>query len=322
MVRLKQQPPDLNDVTVFAGVAETASFTAAARTLGIPRATVSRTVARLEAAIGAQLFYRTTRKVELTEIGRAFHDLAARGLALIAEAGETAAATRSEPSGLVRVTAPINFATMALIPWLPEFLAMHPAVRIALRLTDEAVDPLDVRADLAILTGRRPDSSFLTRRLGASRLILVASPAYLGRTSEPRRLADLKDHEFILFTSDAGTETWPLDGPKGRVQVEVTGRISVRGPHAELSAALSGLGIAILPEAITRPYLDSGDLVHLLPDYGREGGEINAVFPANRHQPAALRALLDFLASKMAERSPPRPLLPSPTRRLSTMRNR
>jgi DNA-binding transcriptional LysR family regulator len=296
-----QQIPDLNDVAVFAQVAEAGSFTAAARTLGLPRASVSRTVARLEMAIGAQLLYRTTRKVELTDIGRNFYTTTSRGLALIAEAGEAVAASQAEPTGLLRVTAPITFATMSFIPWMREFLSLYPNVRIALRLTDTAIDPLDERADLAILTGQQPDSTYLTRRLGLSSMILVASPAYLKDRSAPRSLDDLARHDFVLFTSDQGEEVWDLDGPDGRVEVGVKGRMSVTGPHAELSAALSGLGIAILPDVITQPYLDEGSLVRVLPAYGRKGGSINAVFPANRHQPAALRALLDFLAEKMEQ---------------------
>lgn len=301
MLPAGQQIPDLNDVAVFAQVAEAGSFTAAARTLGLPRASVSRTVARLEMAIGAQLLYRTTRKVELTDIGRNFYTTTSRGLALIAEAGEAVAASQAEPAGLLRVTAPITFATMSFIPWMREFLSLHPSVRIALRLTDTAVDPLDERADLAILTGKQPDSTYLTRRLGLSSMILVASPAYLRDHPAPRSLGDLARHDFVLFTSERGEELWALDGPDGRVEVEVRGRINVTGPHAELSAALSGLGIAILPDAMTQRYVDEGTLVRVLPAYGRKGGSINAVFPANRHQPAALRALLDFLAEKMGQ---------------------
>jgi DNA-binding transcriptional LysR family regulator len=291
---------DLNDISVFSAVAETGSFTAAARRLGMPRATVSRIVARLERAIGSQLLYRTTRRVELTELGRFYYETTAQGLSLIAEAGEAAAAARAEPSGLLRMTAPINFSMMRLIPWLAEFLQLYPKVRLSLRLTDAAVDPIAEKADISILAGRLPSSSYLTRRLGASSLILVASPAYLARHAPLDDLAGIAGHDFILFTSDRGGETWSLDGPDGRVDIAVTGRIDVAGPHAELGAALAGLGIALLPEAVVRPYLDAGGLVQVLPGYGRAGGTISAVFPANRHQSAGLRALLDFLAAKAA----------------------
>ncbi|TCU41378.1 LysR family transcriptional regulator [Rhizobium azibense] len=309
LLHMKQQKLDLNGIAVFNKVAGAGSFSAAARELGMPRATVSRIVARLEAALGAQLFYRNTRRVELTELGRAYHEAAAEGLGLIGAAGEAVMAARAEPSGLLRVSAPINFGTMSLIPWISEFLDAHKQVRISLRLVDDKIDPLAERLDLAILTGPQPDSSYRSRRLAASSLILVASPAYVARRGAPERLDSLVAHDFVLFSSDLGKEAWSLDGPEGRVEITVSGRVNVKGPHAELSAALCGLGIALLPAVVTAPYIETGELVQVLPGYGRQSGTITAVFPANRHQPAALRALLDFLVARMAEREPARPFL-------------
>jgi DNA-binding transcriptional LysR family regulator len=295
-----EQQTDLNDIAIFGRVAETASFSAAARMLGMPRATVSRVVARLERAIGTQLLYRTTRRVELTELGREYYATTARGLALIGEAGEAVAAARAEPSGLLRVSAPINFATMNLISWVSEFLRTYEKVRMSLWLTDTAVDPIDGGVDVAILTGRQPSSTYLSRLLGSTSLILVASPEYLARRPAPASIDAASEHDFILFSSDRGSETWSLDGPDGPLEVQVTGRINVTGPHAELLAALSGLGIALLPSVVVAPYLASGELVCVLPDYGREGGMISAVFPANRHQPTALREFLEFLVARGA----------------------
>jgi len=309
LLRMEQQRLDLNDIAVFNRVAAAGSFSAAARELGMPRATISRIVARLEAALGAQLLYRSTRRVELTELGRAYHEATAEGLRLVGAAGEAVIAARAEPSGLLRVSAPINFGTMSLIPWISEFLDAHQKVRISLRLVDERIDPLAERLDLAILAGPQPDSSHLSRRLAVSSLILVASPAYIARRGVPERLDSIAAHDFVLFSSDLGSETWSLDGPEGRVEVTVSGRVNVRGPHAELSAALCGLGIALLPAVVTAPYIETGELVQVLRGYGRQGGTITAVFPANRHQPAALRALLDFLVARMAEREPARPFL-------------
>jgi len=308
-VHLHQQKLDLNDVAVFDAVAAAGSFTAAARALRLPRATVSRTVARLEAALGTQLLYRTTRRVTLTGAGRRFHDTARAGLALIADAGEAAAATADEPQGLLRVTAPIIFATMSLIPWLPAFLAAHPKVQVALRLDDRAADPLAAGADVVLVTGPLPDSTHRVRRLGRSRLILTASPAYLAGRPPLETLADLARHDAVLFASERGPETWRLDGP---VDVEVTGRVGVAGPFAELAAALAGLGVALLPGPVVAPYLATGRLRQVLPEHGRSGGAISAVFAANRHPPAALRAFIDFLAARMAD-GPPLPAVePAP----------
>lgn len=301
MVPLDQQNLDLNDVATFAAVAEAGSFTAAARALRLPRASVSRTVARLEAALGTQLLYRTTRRVTLTGAGQRFHDTARTGLGLIAQARETAAATADEPCGILRVTAPITFATMSLIPWLPAFLAAHPKVQVALRLDDRASDPLAAGADLVLVTGPLPDSTHRVRVLGHARLILVASPGYLAARPPLVAPDDFAQHDVVLFGNEGGPETWRLDGPAGPVEMAVTGRIAVAGSFAELAAALAGLGVALLPEPVVAPFVADGRLVQILPDHGRAGGRISAVYAATRHPPAALRVFLDFLAGRMAE---------------------
>lgn len=276
------------------------SFAGAAQKLKMPRATVSRTVARLESAIGVQLLYRTTRKMKLTEAGDKFHESASQGIGLIAEAQLAAAQVKSEPAGLLRVSVPTAFAVMSLIPWLQDFFALYPAVRITLQLADTWVDPLDVGADVSILTGRQPDSTYMMRHLGKSRLVLVASPDYLARKGVPASIADLPAHDAILFKSAEGREDWTLNGPDGPTTITMNGRLNVLSAFAELSAARSGLGLALLPEVSIAPSLADGSLVRVLPDYANEGGVICAVFPANRHQSAALRAFVDFVAERLA----------------------
>ena len=191
-MHLEQQKIDLNDVAVFVEVVAGGSFAAAAQKLGMPRATVSRTVARLEAAVGVQLLYRTTRRMILTDTGRQFHQTAQEGINLIAEAGSAAKQDRSEPSGLLSVSAPTGFAVASLMRWLPDFLARYPDVRLALRFVETPVDPLDLGVDVAILTGPQPDSSYMIRQLGKSRLVLVASPSYLERAGQPARVAQVE----------------------------------------------------------------------------------------------------------------------------------
>lgn len=297
---MRQQSIDLNDVAVFAEVVGCGSFASAAQKLNMPRATVSRTVARLEAAVGVQLIYRTTRRMILTETGRQFHQSAEQGLGLIAAAQLAASQAKSEPSGLLSISVPTGFAVASLMPWLPDFLGRYPAVRLALRFVETPVDPLDLGVDLAILTGPQPDSSYMIRQLGTSRLVLVASPAYLQRAGVPASVSALADHDAILFKSSEAREEWTLTGPEGPVTVAVAGRVSVVGAFAELSAARAGLGIALLPEPTVSPFLEDGSLVRVLPEYGVGGGVISAVFPANRHQSAALRAFIDFLAEKIS----------------------
>lgn len=294
---------DLNHVVLFARVAEAGSFSAAARKLGMPKATVSRNVAQLEQSLGARLLHRTTRRVELTALGRVYYEEAAQGLSALESARERIAAAQSEPSGTLRITAPIAFGTRSLIGWIAQFLAAFAKVRIELKLTDAAVDPIEERVDVAFRTGRLPNSSLIARNLGTSRLVLLASPAYLRLRGVPRRIEDLRRHDCIVFGPSLDTEVWRLHGPNGWRDVPVSGRIRVDGSYAEIQAALAGLGIALLPIAPLADDLRTGRLQQVLSSYGNDGGALHAVYASNRHMPVALRAFLDFVAARRAERS-------------------
>jgi DNA-binding transcriptional LysR family regulator len=170
---------DLNHVALFARVVEPGSFSGAARALAMPKATISRKIAQLEADLGARLLQRTTRRITLTELGRAYYADAAQGLASIEKARERIAASQAEPTGTLRLAAPVGFGAQKLMGWIAEFLHSHEKVRIELKLTDDAVDLIGNGIDLAFRPGKLPDSSMITRRLGTSRLALVASPDYL-----------------------------------------------------------------------------------------------------------------------------------------------
>ena len=294
-------PIDLNHIVLFAKVVETGSFTAAARALGRPKATVSRQIAQLENSLGARLLHRTTRKLELTGTGRSYYDEACRGLALLGAAQEQIAAAQAEPSGTLRVTAPVSFGTRRLLPWIGAFLLRFDKVRIELKLTDAPVDPIEARADVSFRTGRLPNSSLIARKLGSTRLVLLASPDYLQRRGVPRRIEDMKHHDCIVFGPSLDAEVWRLRGPKGWLDVPVTGRIAVEGSHAEVQAALAGLGIALLPLALTGEYVAIGRLHQVLKHYGVDGGVLNAVYASNRHMSVALRAFIDFVAERSLE---------------------
>lgn len=293
---------DLNDVALFTKIVETGSFTSAARALAMQKATVSRRVAQLEERLGTRLLDRTTRRIELTALGRAYFEEVSRGLAFLDSARERLAAAQAEPAGTLRVSAPVAFGTRRLIGWVAEFLAAHEKVRIELKLTDEPVDPIEARVDLAFRTGQLPDSSLIARKLDATRLILVASPAYVERRGVPGRIEDLERHDCIIFGPSLDAEVWRLEGPEGWRDVQVAGRIAVEGSHAELQAALAGLGIALLPMALTAVHMGRGELRQVLPGYGVDRGALHAVYASNRHMPASLRAFLDFIVAKFGAR--------------------
>ncbi|RMC32478.1 LysR family transcriptional regulator [Paracoccus alkanivorans] len=289
---------DLNHISVFARVVETGSFSAAARALGTPKATISRNVAQLEATLGARLLNRTTRRVELTELGRAFYEEASSGLAAFATARQRIDAAQAVPSGTLRIAAPVAFGTRNLMGWIAEFLEKYEQVRIELRLTDDPIDPVTHRVDIAFWTRRPANSSLIIRTIGTTRLILVASPAYLERRGIPARIQDLQHHDCIAFGPSLDAERWRLKGPRGWIEINVSGRIAVEGSHAEIQSALAGLGIALLPMAPIADHLRNGELQQVLPDYGIDGGTLRVVHASNRHMPAAQRAFLDFVARK------------------------
>jgi DNA-binding transcriptional LysR family regulator len=264
----------------------------------MPKATVSRKIAQLEADLGARLLQRTTRRVTLTALGRAYYEDAAQGLASIERAKERIAASQAAPAGTLRVTAPVGLGAQKLMGWIAEFLQAHERIRIELKLTDDPVDLIGNGIDLAFRAGTLPDSSLITRRLGTSRLALVASPEYLSRRGRPRRIEDLKTHDCVAFGPSLDNEVWRLEGPRGWREVPVHARIAVDGSYAEVQAALAGLGIALLPLALIRHDLEAGRLEQVLHDYGVDGGTMNIVYPSNRHMPAALRAFLDFVIAK------------------------
>jgi DNA-binding transcriptional LysR family regulator len=290
---------DLNRVALFAAVVDAGGFSAAARRLGLPKASVSRGVARLEAELGARLLNRTTRRLELTAPGRVLYDAAAQGLARLEAAREEISAAQAEPSGTLRVTAPVDFGAQYLMAWIPEFLARWDKVRIELQLTDAFVDLLGARIDVAFRTGRLADSSLIARRLASTRRVLVASPSYLAANGTPEAVEDLARHACVVFGPSLDGAVWRLEGPDGRTDVRVSGRLAVDSAHAALAGAMAGLGIALLPKAVAGKALAAGRLKQVLAAFGVEGG-LYAVYPSNRHLSAALRAFLDFTAQRVA----------------------
>jgi DNA-binding transcriptional LysR family regulator len=291
---------DLNHVSVFIRVVESGSFSAAARLLAMPKATVSRSVARLESDLGTRLLNRTTRKLVLTAQGRTFYDGAARGLAHLDAAREQIAAARAEPAGTLRVTAPVGFGSHYLVQWIPEFLATFQKVSIELRLTDALVDLIEERIDVALRTGKLASSSLIARKLALSRRVLVASPTYLDVRGMPCEVDDLVQHSCVVFGPSLDNVVWRLDGPDGTREIPVSGRLAVDGAQAALQAAIAGIGIALLPMALVADGLRDDRLRQVLPGYDVSGG-LFSVYPSNRHISTALRAFLDFVERKAAD---------------------
>jgi DNA-binding transcriptional LysR family regulator len=290
---------DLNRVVTFVRVVEAGSFTEAARTLGAPKSSVSRGVAALEAALGVRLLHRTTRKLNLTEAGRAYYDGVRDAVAGLAEAGAAVGEMGNEPRGPIRLTAPYGSGFLA--PVIAAFVARYPRVQVEVSLTGRHVDLVAEGFDLALRAGRLPDSSLVARKVESSDLALYAAPSYLRRRGRPQRLADLAAHDVVLFRSVSGHATLRLEGPGGEQTVEVTGRVSTDEMSFVFDAAVAGLGVALLPAQLAVEAVARGALSPVLPQLALTGGAVYVVLPSNRYVPTRVSLFRDFLVERLHE---------------------
>jgi DNA-binding transcriptional LysR family regulator len=293
---------DFNEVALFVEVVRAGSFAEAARRLGIPANTISRRVQSLEQHLGARLMQRSTRRLSLTDAGRAFYDRSSEQVKELAEAAQDLVAGSTQPSGNVRVAAPADFLDFFRMEWIQEFLAAHPKVRIELLLSDAMADLIADGIDVAFRGGRLPDSSLVARRLATSRLVLAAAPDYLARRGTPLTPQALTLHDCVVSVGTSVRATWSLvraDGNESPVQVDVTGRIAANTAQALIKAAVAGAGIALVPVAMATPHMESGRLVQVLPEWGLEGVGVSFVYPSRRQLPRAVSAFIEFAMDKM-----------------------
>jgi DNA-binding transcriptional LysR family regulator len=287
------------EMEVFVRVVEEGSFSAAARRLGLTPSAVAKLIGRLEERLGVRLLARSTRSLRPTPEGDLFYDQASRILADIAEA-EAGVSGASAPRGRLRISASIPFGTHCVVPLLPEFRARFPAVTLDVALTDEVVDILAERTDVAIRHGPLRDSSLQARKLGVSRRVLIAAPSYLERRGVPRTPADLAAHDCLTFNYRRSFTDWVLGGPDGPKPMQVTGPLVVNNGETLRQAVLAGMGIGRTALYHVRPDLAAGRLVELLPDYDpREMEEIHALFLGRGTMPARVRAFIDFLVERL-----------------------
>ena len=284
------------EMEVFVRVVDLGGFSAAARALRMTPSAVSKLIARLETRLGARLVNRSTRKLQLTPEGSAFYDRAVRVLADLDEAERSAAAGAS-PRGRLRVNTNVPFGTHYLIPLLPGFLERHPEVTVEVTLTDTVVDLLEDRADVAIRVGPLKSSQLVARKLGESRMMLVASPAYLSARGTPQTPGDLARHNLLGFSFARQSNGWPFRDADGSASAVVpTGNALVSDGESMRLLVLTGLGISRLSLFHIGPDVEAGRLVPVLEAYNPGDTEsIHAVYVGGGHLPARVRAFLDYL---------------------------
>lgn len=295
--------PDTNrsgEMEVFARVVDLGGFSAAARALRLTPSAVSKLVARLEARLGTRLVNRSTRKLQLTPEGQAFYERCARILADIDEA-EREAAAGTAPRGRVRVNANVPFGLHHLLPLVPDFLARHPEVVLDIVLTDQVIDLLEERADVAIRTGPLRASRLVARKLGESRMAVVATAGYLERRGIPRTLSDLERHNRIGFNFARTIEEWPFLEAGAVRTMPASGNVQVGDGETARRLALAGVGLARLALFHVGPDIGAGRLQTVLEDFNPGDAEdVHAVFVGQGGRlPSRVRAFIDYLAERV-----------------------
>jgi len=286
----------LDGLQFFTVAVEAGSFAAASRKLGVTPSAVSRKISQLEEELGVLLIARTTRSLQLTDDGRAFHERCVRILEELGEAREAIARSTKKPSGLLRVDAPAAFGRGVLAPKLPAFLARYPEIRVDLTLHDQFVDPIVEGLDVLVRIGKLRDSSLIARRLGSSRLQLCASPGYLRKHGTPRKLADLERHDFIGYLREGRPDDLALTLNDGSLfRLPTRGRANGNDASVSRTLALAGYGITQIFDFIAAESIASKKLVPLLEDVHRTEWPIHALYPKNRHLLPKVSAFLEFL---------------------------
>lgn len=289
------------EMEVFTRVVELGGFSTAARAFQMTPSAVSKLVARLEARLGVRLINRSTRKLQLTPEGTAFYERALRILDEMA-AAEREAAVGATPTGLLRVNTSVPFGLHHLLPLLPDFAKRYPNIKVDVTLTDLVVDLLEQRADVAIRVGAMRESRLLARKLGESRMIIVASPAYLAERGMPKTPDDLASHNLLDFSFGKWKSGWPFKLPNGEtITVMPSGNALVSDGEAMHQIALAGMGLARLARFHVEADVAAGRLLPILDDFNPGDIEpIHAVFVGHGGQlPARVRAFLDYMAENV-----------------------
>jgi DNA-binding transcriptional LysR family regulator len=294
--------PAFDSMQIFLRVAELGSFTQAAQTMGLPKASVSTAVQRLEASLGTRLLQRTTRRVELTHDGRAYYERCKDVLADLDELQSMFQASRTELRGRLRVDMPQGVARRIVIPQLPDFLRAHPHIEIEVSSTDRRVDLIREGFDCVLRVGTLTDSSLIARPLGALRMGNYASPAYLADHGTPQSLDDLARHALVHYLPVLGAKSSGFEYVDEHDEtrfVPMAGRVSVNNSDAYTAACLAGLGIIQSPARPMRRYIDQGLLVEVLPQWRARQMPVSILYANRRHLPKRLRVFMDWLAERL-----------------------
>lgn len=291
----------LRAMEIFVRIVDEGSLTAAADALGMSGPSVVRALAALERAMGVRLMNRTTRRSSLSDEGREYYERCKRVLAEVAEADASISARRTEPSGRLRLTAPVMYGRMHLAPIVADFMAKYPRMEIELLLLDRIIDLVEEGVDVALRIGNLPDSTLVAVPAGATRRVVCAAPSYLKRAGVPKSPADLVDHRCIVFSGLSRSTDWLFAG-KRSAQVDVHPALRTNQFDVAVDACLRGLGCGQFLSYQVDSLVNAGKLKRVLGEFEPAPLPIHAVYPHGRHVSANVRAFMDMAVPRLRGR--------------------
>jgi len=293
----------LDAMQIFVRVAELASFTKAADSLGLPKASISTGVQQLESLLGTRLLHRTTRRVQLTLDGQIFYERSKDLLADMDDLEGLFQQGASNLTGRLRVDMPHGMAKNRLLPRLPEFLAQHPQLQLEISSTDRRVDVIREGFDCVIRVGKLGDSSLIARPLGKLELLNCVSPAYIARYGAPRTLDDLAHHHLVHYVTTLGAKSAGFEFIRhGELKfLAMNGNITVNNSDAYSAACLAGFGIAQIPRIGAQEYIEQGRLVEILPDLRAEPMPVSLLYPNRRNLSRRVQVFMDWVSEQLSD---------------------
>jgi DNA-binding transcriptional LysR family regulator len=295
----------MTSLAVFVAAVEEGSLAAAARRFGLSAAMAGKHLSAVESDLNARLLQRTTRRLNLTDVGQTYYRRCKRILEEFDEANREASDAQGSARGLLKIAAPVTFGAMHLGDVVGRYLEAHPKVNVEILLNDHFVDLIEAGVDLAVRIGRLPDSDLVARRLAPCRMVACASPTYLARHGTPRSPEDLRQRSRLAFSAAVSSGDWTFTDADGRAHViEEPPRMLANNVQMLLNAAIAGAGIAYGPTFVFGEQLARGELVALLPEYRTSGLAIHAVYPTARHVSLKARRFIDDLAEAFGANPP------------------
>ncbi|PPD50953.1 MAG: LysR family transcriptional regulator [Methylobacter sp.] len=295
---------DISTLKLFIAVMRERSFTDVANAYRLAPSSVSRTIAALEKELGIRLFQRSTRKLEPTEAGMIYFTRILPFIDELEAAQQFAADVSKEPRGTLRVTTATSYGQVAIVPLLPKFAKRYPLVSIELVLTDNYLDLIEDRIDVAIRLGKLENSSHIAKRLAKIDFYICASPEYLDEYGKPERPEQIKDHKCLLFPRAGHSLNWLLkDRQQNITEIAIGGKCLITNALAIKQCLLNGMGLSLLPDWLVGQDINEGRLIHLFTDYVATATDFESsvwlLYPSKDYLPLKTRVFIDFLQTEM-----------------------